>query len=123
MQDGKIKTANEKAPLELLPMRALVGAARAFQHGACKYSPGNYMHATVADGAVGRYMGAVMRHISAMQDASGEWVYSYSNKDSESGLPEIDHVIAGLIMLRAILIGESVLPADPGISKIAKEIT
>lgn len=37
--------------------------------------------------------------------------------DAESGLPHIDHAIAGLVMLRARMCKAGALPADPGEAK------
>lgn len=102
--DLKIKTAEGKPPLDLLPLSALEGAARVFAYGAQKYAPGNYLLATAADGACSRYVAAALRHISAMQHPSGLVdVGSVIAKDPESTLPHIDHTICGLVMLRAIL--------------------
>lgn len=122
MSDEKIKTAATKVPLEMVPLHALKGAARVFQHGAHKYAPGNFLQATIADGAVARYSGAMLRHLSDMQDPDGRWLENFNSLDAESGLPEIDHMLAGLIMARAIMVKEGKLPADPGISKLIQAV-
>lgn len=117
--DHKIKTAAEKSPVNLIPLRGLTGTGRVFQHGAVKYEPGNYALATVADGAVGRYCGATLRHLAELQGLNG--LHGTPGAlDAESGLPHIDHAIASLLMLRAVLTQEGVLPMDPGPSKFVK---
>ncbi len=110
--DFKVSTANKKVPLDYLPLSALGGAARVFQYGDTKYARGNFLNATLADGAEARYTGGIMRHLGSCQGLDG--ILDYSRIDEESGLPEIDHMLAGLIMLRAVLIKENKLPADPG---------
>lgn len=118
MGDEKIKSAATKVPLDMVPLHALKGAARVFQHGAYKYAPGNFLKATIADGAVARYTGALLRHLADMQDADGRWLDNFDSLDMESGLPEIDHMIAGLLMTRAIMTQAGKLPADPGMSRM-----
>ncbi len=114
-EDLKISNAVEKAPLDLLPLRAMKGVARVFQAGALKYAPGNYLKAKLTDGAGHRYVGGFLRHLSDMQELSGIFsAVQLSAVDKETGLPEIDHAIAGMLMLRAILITEGVLAEDPG---------
>ena len=117
--DHKIKTAAEKPPLDLLPLRALIGAARAFQHGTIKYEIGNYLRADPSDATTNRYGGALLRHLADMQGLDG--VFSEPEMlDAESGLPHIDHAIATLVMLRAILIDSGRLPVDPGQSRFVR---
>lgn len=110
--DCKVSAAARKPPLDLLPMRALYGAARAFQYGATKYAPGNYLNASLGDGAVNRYVGATLRHLTAMQCLDGQYGL-VGSLDAESGLPHLDHAIASLLMLRAIAIFGGHLSADP----------
>jgi Domain of unknown function (DUF5664) len=112
-EDFKIKTAETKPRLSLIPQGALVGAARVFGYGARKYAKGNFLNATVADGAIERYCNAFLRHLAASQHANGEVVVT--TLDDESGLPHLDHMICGLLMLRAILVKDGVLSEDPGI--------
>jgi hypothetical protein len=111
MTDKKIKTAKNKVPLSLVPSHALVGAARVFAYGARKYGPGNYLNATPDGETCERYRSAWLRHDSDLQLPNGLVTPdSLRELDPESGLPHIDHMIAGLIMLRTILgIG------DPGV--------
>lgn len=120
MSDLKIKQAAGKVPLNLIPLSALKGAARVFQHGAFKYEAGNFLLAT--DDDVGnRYVGGFLRHVSDAQRPDGLFdLATLAALDVESGLPEIDHAICGLIMLRAILAKRGALPADPGLSKLLR---
>lgn len=116
--DLKIKTAAAKAPLQMLPLGAFTGAARVVQYGRKKYAPGNYLRATLEDGCGERYAGAALRHLRAIQEDDGLWTReSLSRLDVESGLPEIDHAICSLMMLRSILIKQNVLAEDPGEGK------
>lgn len=117
-QDSKIAFAAKKVPLMMVAFKSLYGAARVFGYGRKKHGAGNYLLATLADGAGERYFGALYRHASEMQDLDGTWTKeSLAACDEESGLPHIDHIIATLIMLRGILIKEKVLPMDPGAGK------
>lgn len=115
-EDQKIKQAASKVPLGLVPKRALVGAARVFGYGARKYAPGNYYSATLADGAGERYISAALRHLSEMQEPNGlHTTESLASADPESGLPHIDHLLCGLMMLRSIMVKSGALPVDPGV--------
>jgi hypothetical protein len=112
--DLKIKTSEEKPPLGTVPLEALIGASRVFQYGGQKYAPGNFLRATLADGAGARYVSAALRHLSTMQNSDGTFsAESLAARDTESGLPHIDHVICGLLMLRSILAKDGALPVDP----------
>lgn len=112
--DKKIETAKEKVPLGLLPMGALSGLARVFQYGAKKYAPGNFIEASLKDGAGERYISAALRHLAQMQHRSGlHTEQSVIAFDDESGLPHIDHAIASLVMLRAIISADGTMSADP----------
>lgn len=114
--DGKIAQADKKPALDMIPLRALMGASRVLRYGAKKYGhQGNFIKATVEDGAGGRYLGAAMRHQSACQNLDGTYTAeSLAARDEESGLPHLDHLICGLLMLRSILVKGGVLPEDPG---------
>lgn len=114
MSDQKIKAASGKCPLNLIPLSAVKGAARVFGYGAKKYAAGNYL--TADDDEIGnRYVGGFLRHISDAQRPDGLYdLASLAALDAESGLPEIDHALCGLMMLRALLIKRGALPADPG---------
>jgi hypothetical protein len=80
-----------KAPLHLLPHEALTGAAHALGYGAAKYGDWNWRLGTEWN----RYYDAVLRHMLAWQ--SGE------DMDPESGLPHLDHALATLMMLAALV--------------------
>lgn len=117
MADAKIKAASGKCPLDLVPLKSLKGAARVFEYGDRKYVKGNWWEATDHE-YVHRYVGAALRHLSSLQHASGTYDHSFCNVlDEESGLPEIDHIICGLLMLRGLLTKHGVLPEDPGLGK------
>lgn len=114
-QDSKIAFAAKKVPLMFIAMQAIYGVARVFGYGRKKHGAGNYLLASLSDGAGERYMGALLRHASEMQNLNGTWdAKSLAALDEESGLPHLDHMIATLIMLRGILIKDGVLPLDPG---------
>lgn len=112
--DQKIKTAAMKIPLNLIPLRALKGVARVFGYGAKKYAKGNWYSAS--DDEFGdRYAGGALRHLSDAQNLDGTFNFeSLARLDVESGLPEIDHMLCGLIMLRGLMIKRGILAEDPG---------
>lgn len=116
--DMKIKKSAEKVPIWSIPLRALYGCARVFQFGATKYAKGNWHNAS--DDALGeRYVGAALRHLAAMQNADGTiTLESCARRDVESTLPELDHAIASLVMLRGLLIKTGKLTTDPHDEKI-----
>jgi hypothetical protein len=115
--DQKIKTAAGKVPLNLVPLSALKGAARVFGYGARKYAKGNWYTAS-DDEFGGRYAGGALRHLADAQRPDGTFDFaSLASRDAESGLPEIDHMICGLIMLRGLMTKREILPADPGVGK------
>jgi Domain of unknown function (DUF5664) len=118
----KTGPANAKAPLDLLPLRALIGPSRVIQHGGVKYAPGNYLEGSATE-ALALYQGAELRHQAETQTLGGQFTLdSIIAPDPESGLPHIDHQIAGLIMLRAILTKSGALAADPGPSKLVSPV-
>ena len=124
MSDEKIKTAAGKVPLAMIPTQSLYGAARVYQYGSIKYLPGNFYNATLEDGAGARYIGAMLRHLSEMQLPNGlHTPESLAAIDEESGLPHIDHVLCGLMMLRSIMTKCGALPADPGLGKTPTTVT
>lgn len=115
MSDLKIKTAAGKAPLAMAPLRAGKGKARVYAYGAKKYEAGNFLRASLVDGAGMRYMSAALRHASEMQNADGTFTaVSLAALDDESGLPHIDHMLCSLEMLRSIMVKDGVLAEDPG---------
>lgn len=115
MSDQKIRTSSGKAPLNLVPLRAITGAARVFGYGAKKYAAGNY-HTADDDQIANRYIGGLLRHLADCQRPDGlyDWTSIATGLDPESGLPHIDHAICGLLMLRALATKHGALPADPG---------
>lgn len=116
--DNKIAQAETKVPFSYIPLRALKGVARIFAYGRKKYAAGNFYLATLEDGAAERYLSAMLRHLSDCQKPDGTWdVQSLGKLDAESGLPEYDHILSGLLMLRAIMTKDGVLPEDPGPGK------
>lgn len=115
MSDQKIKQASDKCPLDLIPLASLKGPARVYGYGAKKYAAGNYYTAD-DDQIVQRYAGAALRHLASCQNPNGLYdMKSIAAIDPESGLPEIDHAICGLLMLRALATKHGALPADPGV--------
>ncbi len=119
IENLKLQAGAAKAPLGIVPMRALVGVARVMEDAGAKYAPGNFMAQHVSD-AVQSYDSAQLRHRAQCQPLSGIMTPdSFAEFDDDSGLPHIDHMIAGLLILRALLIRDGVLPEDPGIGKRA----
>lgn len=118
--DKKINTAAIKAPINLVPLASIVGPSRVAEHGSIKYALGNW-HQADDDDIAGRYMGGLLRHVIAAQRLDGYFdLASIAKLDDESGLPEIDHAIMGLLMLRGLAIKHGVLPVDPGQSKFVQ---
>lgn len=85
---GAIKYDTGKARMELLPLDALEQVAAVMTFGANKYADNGWKSLPDADG---RYTGALLRHLTAIQ--SGEV------NDPESGLPHIAHVACNAIFL------------------------
>lgn len=114
--DSKIATARDKAPLQFVPLRWLIGLARVFQYGAIKkHGRENYYASEDDPESCERYIGGLLRHLSDMQTPGGSYTpESCVALDAESGLPHIDHAMAGLVMLRARLCKAGAMPADPG---------
>lgn len=102
--DGKIAAASSKPALAMIPIAIWNGVARVFRYGAQKYALGNFLKASLADGAGERYVSATMRHLSAMQHPDGTWsAESLAARDDESGEHHIDHALCSLTMLRSIM--------------------
>lgn len=114
---GNLKLTSDsmkKPPLGLVPMHALVGVCRVLEDSGIKYTPGNFMEQAVSD-AVEAYDSAEMRHRLLCTPLSGIVTpETYAALDSDSGLPHLDHMIAGLLILRTLMIRDGVLPEDPG---------
>lgn len=115
-----LKTGKGKCPLDAVPLGTLKGAARVFEHGyhPAKYARGNWH--TAEDAEIGnRYAGALLRHLADAQRPDGAFdLASLASRDRESGLPEIDHAICGLLILRGLLTKRGALPEDPGMSRL-----
>ena len=104
--DQKIKTAQGKAPLAILPWPLLVhldlekytvaieGLAWAFEYGGRKYQPYNFAKAEPNLATAVLYLSAYLRHRQKRQK---------QERDVESAIPHVDHQSACLIMLLAIM--------------------
>lgn len=90
-----VKHDDGKAPFDLIPPEAEFEVAKAFGHGAKKYSPNNYRLGTDWT----RYVAAARRHLNAWQQ--GE------DNDSESGLNHLAHALASLMMLLTLQLTKS----------------
>jgi hypothetical protein len=113
--DFKVATAAKKPPMAMIPLRSLVGTARVLKYGAKAYKAGNWINAKMGDDPGERYFSGLLRHLTHLQNPDGTFDDgALEDLDPESGLPQIDHMICGLIILRGILIKEGVLPEDPG---------
>lgn len=121
MADKKIDQSASKVPLNLVPLASLKGPARVAEHGKVKYSLGNW-HQADDEHIANRYIGGLLRHVVDAQRPDGYFdMHSIAKLDDESGLPEIDHAIMGLLMLRGLAIKGGYLPADPGQSKLVRQ--
>lgn len=114
VENLKLRAGANKAPIGIVPMHALLGASRVLQDSAVKYAPGNFMAQSVAD-ACESYDSGWLRHRILCSPLSGLVTpQTYAALDADSGLPHIDHMIAGLLILRTLMIRDGVLPEDPG---------
>lgn len=106
-----------KPPLGIVPMRALVGVSRVLEDGYVFYAPGNWAEQPLADAAQA-YDNGEMRHRAGCQPINGLMSpAALAALDPDSDLPHIDHQIAGLVILRSLMIRDGVLPEDPGQGK------
>lgn len=87
--EGGTKHDSSKNRLELIPASALEAMGRAFTYGSIKYADHNWAKGFDWD----RLVGAMMRHLNSWR--AGE------DKDPESGLSHLDHVLACAAMLAA----------------------
>lgn len=105
-----------KAPLDLVPLRALVGAARVFEHGNTKKNrePGDFIKRDL-DGV---FFASLIRHTAEIQALGGVvTLQSLATKDADTDLPTIDHIICNALILRTLLIRDGLLPVDPGVGR------
>ena len=86
--DVKKAAGSVKCPLQLLPASFLRKTAKVLGHGAAKYGAWNWRRSGVEQDT---YIGAIMRHLMAMQD--GEWL------EPQSGLPHAAHIAASCAIL------------------------
>jgi hypothetical protein len=109
-------TSKHKVPLGIVP-RATAGIARVLEDASVVYAKGNFLAQPLAD-AIEAYDSAMLRHRAACTPLSGIVTpESYASLDDDSGLPHIDHMLAGLLILRTLMIRDGVLPEDPGMGK------
>lgn len=80
-----------KTRLDLLPLAGLEAGARAMAYGADKYGDHNYMKGI----PWGSLFASAMRHLL-------RWFWD-GRPDPESGLSDLDHAIANLVMLAYIV--------------------
>jgi hypothetical protein len=112
MSDGR------KAPLDLVPLQTLCGAARVLAHGNSRPHPGTNKPRAPGDfielPLTGKFYASLLRHVMDMQKLHGVVSpESLAVRDRDSGLPVIDHVICNAIIIRAMLIRDGLLPVDP----------
>lgn len=119
-----------KAPLDLIPLRALVGPARVFAHGNTKIkqdgtehpkprAPGDFIERPLN----GVFFASLLRHVMEMQLLPGiVSPESLACRDHDTDLPTIDHVICNLLIIRTMLIRDGLLPVDPGAGRVNKRI-
>lgn len=84
----KDKVGAKKAPLDLLPMSALIAMSEAMGNGAEKYGPFNWREQPVQ---VRTYVGAALRHLAAFLD--GQWAAE------DTGISHLAHAMAGIGIL------------------------
>jgi hypothetical protein len=117
IENLKLIAGASKPPIGIVPMHALFGVARVLEDSGCKYAPGNFMAQSVSE-ACESYDSAQLRHRIKCTPLSGlATPESYAALDDDSGLPHIDHMISGLLILRTLMIRDGVLPEDPGQGK------
>jgi len=92
---GFVKNDGDKPMFDLIPPEVELEVAKAFTHGAKKYSANNYRKGT----RWGRYIAATRRHLNAWQ--LGE------DLDPDSGLSHLAHALASLMMLRTLQLSKA----------------
>lgn len=103
----------KKAPIDLIPLRALIGAARVLEYGNSRKDgrqPGDFIDRPL-DGV---FYASTMRHTMELQRLQGGvTLETLAARDADSNLPVIDHIITNLLILRTLAIRDGVLPEDP----------
>ncbi len=121
--DGKIARACDKAPMYMIPFHWLKGVCRVFAHGAVKYGRENYYQGDNDPDTGDRYVGGILRHLGEMQTPGGAFtMQSMAALDKDSGLPHIDHMICGALMLRARMVKAGALTEDPIVPKVEAQL-
>ena len=97
-----------KNPLNKVPLKALQGTALALEFGDSTYEgEGNWIVKPADQTTLTQNFGSIMRHLSDLQNLNGTFTLgSVHNVDVASKLYSIDHLIARLLIVRAIFIKE-----------------
>lgn len=110
----------KKAPIDLIPLRALIGAARVLEYGNSRKDgrqPGDFIDRPL-DGV---FYASTLRHTMELQRLQGGvTLETLAARDVDSGLPVIDHIITNLLIIRALAIRDDILPEDPGLESLAE---
>jgi hypothetical protein len=93
-EDDALKKDGGKPRLDLVPCSGIEAAARAFTYGARKYAPRAW-EGGAPDWEWGRLYASLQRHLSAF--------WRGEDFDAESGLRHLDHALAALMMLQAVV--------------------
>ena len=106
MPEDRAKRFNSgKVPMHFVPLDMLQGLARVLEDGAVVYGEDNWRKGAPAS----EQIDSLLRHLTKLQ--SGEM------RDSESGLPHVDHMLFNCISLRLALEKDK----DPGQGNRVKE--
>lgn len=110
------KQSTGKAPLQILPWRALRAVAGALEHGDTKYRPGNYRE-HLSQPWKAMYGGAILRHVASWLDPDEP------DEDPESGISHLAHAgasclialwLSGLDYVPSKLLSRPAAVVDPG---------
>lgn len=98
--DPKESQASKKLSFDNIPISLLVNVTKAAECGAIKYGPYNWLELPDGSMSIMTYLNAVQRHLLLYRAGQDE--------ASDSGLHHLDHIIAGLAVLRdAMLFGKT----------------
>lgn len=98
--DPKESQASKKLNFDSIPISLLVNVTKAAECGALKYGPHNWLKLPDNSMSTMTYLNAVQRHLLLYRAGQDE--------ASDSGLHHLDHIIAGLAVLRdAMLFGKT----------------